>query len=268
MKKIGFSLSAVLAASLFMASCSGVTDQAAQMKEKADQAQNIAKTATGALGNLPNLKDSIGSLTNGASQTLNAVKAGDFATAQTEFTKLQEGWKGLEATLKTTSPEAAKNAGTKIQTIATELKSGKPDAGKLTSELQGLSTDFSGILASAGQAPVGGGASPEAAGTTASTTGAAGAGMQSNLTAMKDELVKATTAVAGKDFAGAKQSFTTARQTWYKFGGSVKQKSPETYQKLEDGLKTVNSGLSQAEPAQDTLMTGLKGLTTDLESVQ
>jgi iron uptake system EfeUOB component EfeO/EfeM len=268
MNKIGFSLGAVLAASLFISSCSGVTDQAAQMKEKADQAQNMAKTATGALGNLTNLKDSIGPLTNGASQTLNAVKSGDFATAQTEFTKLQEGWKGLEATLKTTSPDAAKNVGTKIQTIATELKSGKPDAGKLTSELQGLSTDFSGILASAGQAPVGGGANPDAAGTTASTAGAASAGMQGNLTAMKDELAKATTAVEGKDFTGAKQSFTTARQTWYKFGGSVKQKSPETYQKLEDGLKTVNSGLSQAEPVQDTLMTGLKGLTTDLESVQ
>jgi hypothetical protein len=263
MNKFCLNLGTALVASLWLASCSGVTDQAAKMKDTADKAQNMAQTATGTLGNLANLKDSFGPLTSGATQTLNAVKAGDFQTAQTEFTKLQEGWKGLEGTLKTTSPDAVGKVGTKLETIATELKSGKPDVGKLTADLQGLSTDFNGILASAGTAPVGGGA-PDAAG---GTTTAAGA-MQSNLMAMKDDLSKATTAVEGKDFTGAKESFGSARQTWYKFGGSVKQTAPETYQKLEDGIKTVNTGLSQAEPAADTLTTALKGLTTDLETVK
>jgi hypothetical protein len=257
MNKFCLNLGTALVASLWLAACSGVTDQAAKVKDTADKAQNMAQTATGALGNLANLKDSFGPLTSGATQTLNAVKAGDFQTAQTEFTKIQEGWKGLEGTLKTTSPDAVNKVGTKLETIATELKSGKPDVGKLTTDLQGLSTDFNGILASAGTAPVGGGASPDAAGA-----------MQSNLMAMKDDLAKATTAVEGKDFAGAKESFGAARQTWYKFGGGVKQTAPETYQKLEDGIKTVNTGLSQAEPAPDTLMTALKGLTTDLETVK
>jgi hypothetical protein len=265
MNKFCLNLGTALVASLWLASCSGVTDQAAKVKDTADKAQNMAQTATGALGNLANLKDSFGPLTSGATQTLNAVKAGDFQTAQTEFTKIQEGWKGLEGTLKTTSPDAVGKVRTKLETIATELKSGKPDVGKLTTDLQGLSTDFNGIIASAGTAPVGGGASPDAAGTTAA--GTAGA-IQSNLMAMKDDLTKATTAVEGKDFAGAKESFGAARQTWYKFGGSVKQTAPETYQKLEDGIKTVNTGLSQAEPASDTLTTALKGLSTDLETVK
>lgn len=268
MNKFCLSFGTAVLASLWLASCSGVTDQAAKMKDTADKAQNMAQTATGAIGNLANLKDSFGPLTSGATQTLNAVKSGDFQTAQTEFTKLQEGWKGIEGTLKTTSPDAVGKVGPKLDAIATELKSGKPDVAKLTTDLQGLSTDFTGILASAGQAPVGGGASPAAEGGTSPAAGAAAGTMQSNLMAMQDELTKATTAVEGKDFTGAKESFGAARQTWYKFGGSVKQKSPETYQKMEDGIKSVNTGLGQAEPAPDTLLTALKGLSTDLDTVK
>lgn len=268
MKKICPNLGLTLATSLFLASCTGVQEQASQLKDKANQAQNMAQQAqdvasktTSALGNLGNLKETISPLTDGAAQTLSAVKAGNFTAAQTEFTKLQDGWKGLESTLKTVSPDATKTIGEKITTIATDLKSGSPNVAKLTTELQGLSTAFNSLVTN----------STSAIATNTSTTETANSNataIQSNLLAMKDELAKATTAVESQDFATAKTAFGAARQTWYKFGGSVKQKSPDTYQRLEAGVKDVNSGLSKAKPPRDTVLTSLKTLSTDLDGLK
>ncbi|AFY85802.1 hypothetical protein [Chroococcidiopsis thermalis] len=273
MKKICPNLGLTLATSLFLASCGGVQEQASQLKDKANQAQNVAQQAqdvasktTSAIGNLGNLKATIRPLTDGTTQTLSAVKAGNFSAAQTEFTKLQDSWKGLEGTLKTVSPNATKTIGEKITTIATDLKSGSPNVAKLTTELQGLSTAFSS-LTSGTPGVAANTSSPTETGTANSNAGSATA-IQSNLVAMKDELAKASTAVESKDFATAKTAFGAARQTWYKFGGSVKQKSPDTYQRLEAGVQDVNSGLSKAQPPRDTVLTSLKTLSTDLDGVK
>jgi hypothetical protein len=272
MKKFQTNLGLTLATSLFLASCAGVQEQASQLKEKANQAQNVAQQAqdvasktTSALGNLGNLKETIRPLTDGAAQTLSAVKAGDFTTAQTEFTKLQDGWKGIKDTLKTVSPDATKTISEKITTIATDLRSGSPNVGKLTTELQGLSTALSGLIAGGAPGIATNTSSPTQ---TANSNAGSATAIQSNLVAMKDSLAKATTAVESKDFATAKTAFGDARQSWYKFGGSVKQASPDTYQRLEAGVKDVNSGLSKAQPAQNTVLTSLKALSTDLDSVK
>jgi hypothetical protein len=274
MKKICTNLGLTLATSLFLASCGGIQEQASQLQDKANQAQNVAQQAqdvasktTSAIGNLGNLKETIRPLTDGTAQTLSAVKAGNFTAAQTEFTKLQDSWKGLEGTLKTVSPDATKTIGEKITTIATDLKSGSPNAAKLTTELQGLSTAFSS-LASGTSGVAANTSSPTETGTANSNTGGSATAIESNLIAMKDELAKATTAVESKDFATAKTAFGTARQTWYKFGGSVKQNSPDTYQRLEAGVKDVNTGLSKAQPVKDSVLTSLKTLSTDLDSVK
>lgn len=268
MKKIYLNLGLTLGASLFLESCTGVQQQASQLQDKANQAQNMAQQAQdvasktiSALGNLGNLKETIHPLTDGAAQTLSAVKTGNFTAAQTEFTKLQDSWKGLEGTLKTVSPDATKTIGEKITTIATDLKSGSPNVAKLTTELQGLSTAFNGLLTNSTPGVDTNTSTTETANSNATT-------IQSNLLAMKDELAQATTAVESKDFATAKTAFGAARQTWYKFGGSVKQNSPDTYQRLEAGVKDVDSGLSKAQPARDTVLTSLKMLSTDLDSVK
>jgi hypothetical protein len=266
MKVFHTNLNLVLGALLLLSACSGASEQASQLKEKADQAQNMAKTATGSLGNMAILKDSLSPITSGASQTLAAVKAGDFSTAQTEFAKVQTEWQGVKTKLQETSPDAVKTISGKIQTIATDLKATPPNPAKLTTELQGLSTTVAGLLKPGGAA-VTADASP-AAGGEAMSADAGGTAMQSNLTAMQAELAKATTAVEAKDFAAAKESFTAARQTWFKFGGSVKQKSADTYQTLEDGVKSVNSGLTQAQPDQATIATALKDLSSNLASVK
>ncbi|MBW4554024.1 MAG: hypothetical protein KME35_23420 [Aphanocapsa sp. GSE-SYN-MK-11-07L] len=251
MKVFHINLTLALGTLLVLNACSGASDQAQNM---AQQAQDTANNATASLTSMTALKDTLGPITSGVSQTLAAVKAGDFGKAQTEFTTLQTNWQGIRDTVSKTAPEAAKTISGKIQTIAADLKLTPPDPAKLTTELQGLSTSLGSFLNA--KAP-------------ASTSPAAdGSAMQSNLTVMQEELAKTTTAVESQDFAAAKESFTAARQAWFKFGGSVKQKSADTYQKLEDGVKTANSDLSQTQPNRATLIIVLKSLSSDLASVK
>lgn len=220
-------------------------------------------------------------VTKDVNNTLNAVKSGDFDQAQQEFSSVQQGWKDASAKLNT-SPEAVNNIKGNLQTISTGLKASPPDKDKLVSNLQTLSGSLgnlaqgkeptetaANIETEADQttetaantetgAPIGGVETPE------STDNAEAA---NNLLAMKDALAETNTAVESNDYSTAKTSFLTARQTWFKFGGIVKDKSADSYQTLDQGIKTVNTALNQPDPEQNTLLTDLETLTSELNSV-
>lgn len=226
---------------LGLSACSGL-NQVSQMDVK-----KTAENAQQAITALANSKDGLLTLKDDVSQTLTAVKAGDYGKAQQQFSKVQETWKGLEGALKTVSSEKTAEAQTKIETVGTELKAAKPDAAKITAHLQDLGKSISGFA-------VGGGAmlAPDA---------------QSSLKAMEADLEKAAKAVDAENFSAAKTDFGNARQAWFKFGGSVKQQSAETYQKLDNGVKTAHAALNAANPQKDAVANDIKTLSTELQQL-
>ena len=84
---------------------------------------------------------------------------------------------------------------------------------------------------------------------------------------MKDALAQTNSAVESSDFTSAKASFGDAKQTWYKFGGSVKEQSADTYQAMDQSVKAVNTALNQSEPTSDTLLAELGTLSGELDTV-
>jgi hypothetical protein len=249
--------SMAVAAILLLSAC-GAAEQASKLKDNAGNLQKTAEQAQGAIGNLAASKDGLLKMKDGVSQTLASVKSGDFTKAQQEFGSVQETWKGIEPGLKGVSADGSQKVQGNLEAVATELKAEKPDSGKITTDLQGLTASIGGLAVGGAELP--------------SPASAAGAGdkpatFQSNLVAMKDALSQTTTAVESSNFTAAKDAFGTARQTWYKFGGSVKQQSADTYQKMDEAVKTVNGAITANEPKKDTLLVDLKALAGDLDSI-
>jgi hypothetical protein len=238
--KVTFGLATV---SLLMLSACGGVEQATQTIEKnKDSITALAGSQAGLL-----------SMKDGVTETLTAVKAGDFTKAQAEFGKIQETWQGLEAGLKGISAEKTAAVKGQLDTVATELKAPTPDKAKLTTSLAGMTKSLGGFAVGAGESMT--------------EPMAAGADFQSNLTAMKDALGKATTATEASDFAAARDAFGSAKQSWYSFGGGVKQQSADAYQKLDNGVKTVNTALAAASPVKTAVLGDIKALSDELNAL-
>lgn len=257
----------VLLGAVCLLSACGVTEQASKV-------QDTVQSLGGA-------QELVG-MTKGVTQTLDAVKSGNFDQAKQEFSSVQEGWTSVESKLKA-SPDTLNNIKANVQTIATDLQASPPDKDKIVGNLQSLSGSLGNLAKGEGtttaasdegaDAPV---ADADATETAEAPTGGAelpqsetdkAEAFNNNLVAMKDALTKTNTAVESSDFSNAKSSFGEARQTWYKFGGSVKEKSTDTYQTLDEGVKSINTALNQTEPTQETLLTELKLLTSELDTV-
>lgn len=256
----------ILLGAVCLLSACGVQEQATNIKESVQKVDGTQEL----LG-----------MTKGVNQTLTAVKSGDFDQAKQEFSSVQKGWKGASTKLNT-SPETVSNIKGNLQTIATDLKASPPDKAKLVSNLQTLSGSLGNLAKgedttqnastktakdttqdtsteTVEEAPIGGAEMLESTETAQTFT--------NNLLAMQDALTKTNTAVESNDFSSAKTSFSEARQTWFKFGGIVKEKSADSYQTLDQGVKTVNTALNQTEPTQESLLSELQTMTSELDSV-
>jgi hypothetical protein len=66
------------------------------------------------------------------------VKSGNIATAQQEFTKVQESSINVEGTVKSKSAVTYEQINGRMITLNTLFEAKKPDAVKLTTELQAL----------------------------------------------------------------------------------------------------------------------------------
>ena len=105
-------------------------------------------------------------------------------------------------------------------------------------------------------------ASPDAM---ASSPGASpamsGSAMSDSKTAgMKQVVASTTAAVEAGDFAKAKTEFGQLEGHWSKIEDGVKEKSSETYNKIEDTTSAVNSALKEAQPSKDKTLAALKSL--------
>lgn len=152
-----------------------------------------------------------------------------------------------------TTTETAANTDTTTETAA-DTEDGTETAANVTT-----AEDTTETAVNPEEAPIGGVEVPVSTDTSQA--------FNDNLLAMQDALAKTNTAVEANDFSTAKTSFSEARQTWYQFGGVVKDKSAESYQTLDQGVKTVNTALNGAEPSQDALLTDLQAMSTELDAV-
>ncbi len=234
------------------------------ISEKVDQVKNIAT-------HLGPLTDNISSMKTGVSQTLTAVKSGDFATAQGEFTKLQTSWKEIEGDVKNISSANHQTIQSKIDTVSTQLQASNPDTTNITKELEGLTGSLGTLAIGGGDADLNADANSSKDTSTSSSpdtnADASKNSIGSNLSAMQDSLAETKSALESADIAAAKTSFSDARQSWFKFGGSVKQTSAQTYQTIDGGVKTMNQSLNSAAPAPEKLLADLGSLSTSLKDV-
>lgn len=114
--------------------------QSAQTKidNAKDTVDKATESANRAVQDVIAVKDGIQAMSAGVSSTLSSVKSGDMATAEQEFTKIQEDWTSLEGTVKNKSGINYAEINGHMTTISTLFKDNKPDATKITTELQGL----------------------------------------------------------------------------------------------------------------------------------
>jgi uncharacterized protein YjbJ (UPF0337 family) len=129
-------------------------DAAGKATDTAQGAADKTKTAmTDAAGKVQNvaaglmaIKSDVMGLKDGTGQTLTAVKAGDFAKAQTEFGKVQTAWGKVSDTVKAQSADNHKTIETEMANVGTLLKEQKPDAAKVTTGLESLTKAFGGLI--------------------------------------------------------------------------------------------------------------------------
>ena len=91
--------------------------------------------------------------------------------------------------------------------------------------------------------------------------------LKDGVTGMKGGVEATITAVQAGDLTKAKEEFGKLQDSWSKIEENVKTQSGDSYQKIEDGMATVKSALSETEPNKDKLVTDLKGLLTSLSSI-
>jgi|GEM_PF-3069974 len=256
----------ILLGAMCLLSACGVQEQATNIKESIQKADGT--------------QDLLG-MTKGANQTLTAVKSGNFDQARQEFSSVQESWESASTKLNT-SPETVSDINGDLQAIATDLQASPPDKAKLVGNLKTLSGSLGNLAKgedttqnastetvenatqeaftdTTEEAPMGGAEILEPTETAQTFT--------NSLLAMQDALTKTNTAMESNDFSAAKISFSEARQTWFKFGGIVKEKSADSYQTLDQGMKTVSTALNQTESTQESLLSELQTMTSELDSV-
>lgn len=243
-----------------MTACGGATDQVGNLQDKASQVQDLTAKAGKAkdlLANAGPLKDKVLGMKDDVSQTLTAVKSGDFTTAQANFGTLQQSWTEIEGDIKNISAEGHSKIQTGIDTVSSDLNAENPNGEQIAQNLEGLTGSIGNLVG----LPSGiGGADPD-------VTSATEDQIASNLSAMKGSLAETTAAVEAADFGTAKIAFSDARQSWFQFGGSVKQSSAETYQTIDNGVATVNTALNGADPSAETLLSDLGTLSDSLNEV-
>ncbi|NJK41794.1 MAG: hypothetical protein HC934_11475 [Acaryochloridaceae cyanobacterium SU_2_1] len=108
----------------------------------ADKAKDTATDAKNKAVDLVALKDSVTGMQTGVTQTLTAVKAGDFAKAKDEFGKLQESWTTIKDNIK---PESVTSIQSGLDTVKASLEASQPDKAKLITQLEGLVKSVGGI---------------------------------------------------------------------------------------------------------------------------
>lgn len=117
-------------------------DAAVQGGETLNKALEKGKDA---VADVMAVKDGVTGMKDGLSQTMTAVRAGDFTKANEEFGKVKTAWTSVEETVKTKSAEKYTQIETAVKNVDSLLKAENPDKTQVTSALETLSKDLAGV---------------------------------------------------------------------------------------------------------------------------
>lgn len=106
--------------------------------EASPAASPVASTAASPAASPATAKSAYPELIAVVDGTKAAVAKGDFAAAKTEFGKFEGAWKTIEDGIKDKTPKAYKAIEASADTLKDALKGDKPDAAKVTAELDAL----------------------------------------------------------------------------------------------------------------------------------
>lgn len=148
-----------------------------------------------------------------------------------------------------TVTDAAKDATGKVTDVA------KDTAGK-TTDAAGKVTDAAKDTA--------GKTTDAAKGTVDKAMSMAGnlAGIKDGVMGMKDGVATTLTAVKAGDFAKAQAEATKLQASWGKISETVEKQSGGSYKTINDGLKTVQTSLKDANPDKAKITSQLQSVAT------
>ncbi|NJN24249.1 MAG: hypothetical protein HC810_07510 [Acaryochloridaceae cyanobacterium RL_2_7] len=119
-----------------------VTDKAGEVTgavtDTVDGAKDKMGELTGLATGLPAFKDS-------AAAALEAVQGGDFETAKTEVTKLQEAWTGIADQVKEKAPDAHTKIEEGLGSLTSGLEGDSPDGAQLSTTIQDMVASLSSV---------------------------------------------------------------------------------------------------------------------------
>ncbi len=168
MNRLNTAISLTLMGLLTLTACGGTGNIADSVTETADQAQEVAGEVAGeaqgaaegavegagglvdqaksAATGLMAMKDSLPGMKDGVTAAIEAVKSGDFATAKTEVTKLQEMWDTISGTVKEQSPEAYDNMSKSLSAAHTSLAADSPNKDEVIANLESMSESVTSLI--------------------------------------------------------------------------------------------------------------------------
>ncbi len=111
-----------------------------------DQAGGIVDQAKSAATGLMAMKDSLPGMKDSVTAAIDAVKGGDFATAKTEVTKLQEMWDTVGSTVKEQSPEVYDNMSKSLSAAHTSLAADSPNKDEVVANLESMSKSVTSLI--------------------------------------------------------------------------------------------------------------------------
>lgn len=117
-------------------------DSAQEATDKAEEAKDAATESANNASDVVALKDGVTNMKSGVTSTLDAAKTGDFETARTEFSKVQDAWPTLKDSI---NSDSAQSIQTGIEDVKASLGEGTPDKDKVISALQGLMESVTSI---------------------------------------------------------------------------------------------------------------------------
>ncbi|EAZ90177.1 hypothetical protein [Crocosphaera chwakensis] len=78
---------------------------------------------------------------------------------------------------------------------------------------------------------------------------------------MKEQIDQTLSLVKSGNYQQAKISFSTARKTWFTFGGTIKRIAPDLYEIMNPGFNQANTLLNQSNPQKQGLIEQLQTLS-------
>lgn len=182
-------------------------------------------------------------------QSETAVQAGDFKTANDDFTRFQNKWYDVEDDVRALSLDKYKDIEVQMGNAHVALTIGK--SSDAMTALQGIDSDMDALVAQA------------------ESGSATGSAANSSVTVQNvvDELNDAHEAIARQDASAALADLNKANDNWFNVEDQVKVRSMDAYHQVESDLPTAIGALQQNPPDYATagkLVTGLYNTLTPI----